>query len=72
MHEVFLARLAAHPVFRSDANLRFFLECEGSMGVHGRNKKEMASSLFKRFTQSVDEVLLSGQVGLDDSHYSGR
>jgi len=66
VHEMFLTRLAAHPVFRTDSNLRYFLECEGGMGVHGRSKKEIASSFFKRFTQSVDEVLLSGQKDVDD------
>jgi len=63
---VFLTRLAAHTAFRTDSNLRYFLECEGGMGVHGRSKKEIASSLFKRFTQSMDEVLLSGQKDVDD------
>lgn len=28
MHEVFLQRLAAHPVFKIDANFRIFLEYE--------------------------------------------
>lgn len=78
MHEVFLQRLAAHPVFRKDTNFRVFLEYENEvnwifkmhknkfiifqLAVRGRNKKEVVGSFFKRFTQSADEVLLSGQV----------
>lgn len=62
MHEVFLCRLAAHRVFRADPNFRVFLEYEGELSVRGRNKKEVMGSILKRFTQSADEVLLSGQV----------
>lgn len=28
MHEVFLQRIAAHPVFRQDSNFRIFLQYE--------------------------------------------
>uniref|UniRef100_A0A914EJ83 PX domain-containing protein n=1 Tax=Acrobeloides nanus TaxID=290746 RepID=A0A914EJ83_9BILA len=66
MHEVFLQRLAAHPVFRKDTNFRVFLEYENELAVRGRNKKEVVGSFFKRFTQSADEVLLSGQKDVDD------
>lgn len=66
MHEVFLCRLAAHPVFRSDTNFRVFLEYESDLSVRSRNKKEKLGSVWKRFTQSADEVLLSGQKDVDD------
>lgn len=33
MHEVFLCRLAAHPVFRNDTNFRVFLEYESDVSV---------------------------------------
>lgn len=67
MHEVFLCRLAAHPVFRNDQNFRIFLEYEkDSLSVRGKNKKEYVGSIWKRFTQSADEVLLSGQKDVDD------
>uniref|UniRef100_A0A915PVE2 PX domain-containing protein n=1 Tax=Setaria digitata TaxID=48799 RepID=A0A915PVE2_9BILA len=62
MHEVFLCRLAAHPVFRNDPNFRIFLEYEQDLSVRARNKKEVVGSFWKRLTQSADEVLLSGQV----------
>lgn len=65
MHEVFLCRLAAHPTFRKDQNFRIFLEYEQELSVRGRNKKELVGSFFKRFTQSADEVLLSGQKDVD-------
>lgn len=66
MHEFFLCRLAAHPVFRKDQNFRVFLEYENDLSVRSRNKKELVGSFFKRFTQSADEVLLSGQKDVDD------
>uniref|UniRef100_F1L2R3 Sorting nexin n=1 Tax=Ascaris suum TaxID=6253 RepID=F1L2R3_ASCSU len=66
MHEVFLCRLAAHPAFRNDQNFRIFLEYEQDLSVRGKNKKEYVGSIWKRFTQSADEVLLSGQKDVDD------
>ncbi|VDN52764.1 unnamed protein product [Dracunculus medinensis] len=66
MHEVFLCRLAAHPIFRQDPNFRIFLEYDQELCVRGKNKKELMGSLWKRFTQSADEVLLSGQKDVDD------
>jgi sorting nexin-5/6/32 len=66
MHEVFLCRLAAHPVFRNDNNFKVFLEYENELSVRGRNKKEVVGSFFKRFSQSADEILLSGQKDVDD------
>ncbi|CDW52486.1 sorting nexin 6 [Trichuris trichiura] len=65
MHELFLARLACHPVFRSDSNFRIFLEYQDSLSIRGKNKKEMLESIWKRFSQSADEVLLSGQKDRD-------
>ncbi|VDL72387.1 unnamed protein product [Nippostrongylus brasiliensis] len=66
MHEVFLQRIAAHPVFRQDSNFRIFLQYEDDLSVRGKNKKEVVESLWKRLTQSADEVLLSGQRDVDD------
>nr|CDP98242.1 BMA-SNX-6 [Brugia malayi] len=66
MHEVFLCRLAAHPVLRNDPNFRIFLEYEQDLSVRSRNKKELVGSFWKRLTQSADEVLLSGQKDVDD------
>ena len=33
MHEVFLQRLAAHPVLRNDHNFQVFLEFEGDVSL---------------------------------------
>uniref|UniRef100_A0A8R1I2P5 PX domain-containing protein n=1 Tax=Caenorhabditis japonica TaxID=281687 RepID=A0A8R1I2P5_CAEJA len=66
MHEVFLQRLAAHSVFKNDQNFRIFLQYEDELSVRGKNKKEQVESFWKRFTQSADEVLLSGQKDVDD------
>uniref|UniRef100_A0A5S6QV09 Sorting nexin n=1 Tax=Trichuris muris TaxID=70415 RepID=A0A5S6QV09_TRIMR len=67
MHELFLTRLASHPIFRSDSNFRIFLEYQDSAGlsIRGKNKKEMLESIWRRFSQSADEVLLSGQKDRD-------
>ena len=40
MHEQFISRLVAHPVFRNDRNLMIFLEYEKDLNVRGKNKKE--------------------------------
>ncbi|CAI2352624.1 unnamed protein product [Caenorhabditis sp. 36 PRJEB53466] len=66
MHEVFLQRIAAHPVFKNDQNFRIFLQYENELAVRGKNKKEQVESFWKRFTQSADEVLLSGQKDVDE------
>jgi sorting nexin-5/6/32 len=66
MHEVFLQRLASHPILRLDVNFKVFLEYEPELSVRGKNSKEKLSGFFKSVTQSVDEVLLSNQKDKDD------
>uniref|UniRef100_A0A0N4ZE26 PX domain-containing protein n=1 Tax=Parastrongyloides trichosuri TaxID=131310 RepID=A0A0N4ZE26_PARTI len=66
MHEMFLCRLASHPVFRNDKNFKVFLEYENDLSVRNKNKKEMVGSFWKKMTQSADEILLSGQKDVDD------
>ncbi len=34
MHEVFLSRIAAHPVMRNDENLHVFLQFEKDVRTH--------------------------------------
>lgn len=41
MHEMFLSRLAQHPVFRYDTNFRVFLEYDQDLSVRTKNKKEL-------------------------------
>ncbi|CAI5450950.1 unnamed protein product [Caenorhabditis angaria] len=66
MHEVFLQRVAAHPVFKDDTNFRIFLQYENDLAVRGKNKKEQVESFWKKFAKSADEVLLSGQKDVDE------
>ncbi|XP_018018067.1 sorting nexin-6, partial [Hyalella azteca] len=68
MHEVFLTRLAQHPVFRRDNNLKVFLEYDSDLSVRSKNKKERMEGLFKTFNKSTDELLLSAtQKDVDDT-----
>ena len=64
MHEVFLKRIAEHAIMRNDHNFRVFLEYEKELSVRSKNKKEKITSMWKRMTQSADEVLLSGKCVL--------
>jgi len=59
MHETFLCRLAAHPVFREDMNLAIFLEYDKELAVRGKNKKEKLAGLLSSFQKTGDELLLS-------------
>ncbi|BES88403.1 Vps5 C terminal like [Nesidiocoris tenuis] len=62
MHEVFLCRLAAHPVFRNDHNFRVFLEYDKDLAVRTKNKMEVVECFMKSLTKSTDELLLSATV----------
>lgn len=62
MHEVFLSRLASHPVFRIDHNFRVFLEYNNDLEVRMKNKKERLEGFMKSFSKSTDEFLLSATV----------
>jgi len=66
MHEVFLQRLAAHPLLRCDINFKVFLEYNQELNVRTKNNKERFSVFLKSVTQSVDEVLLSNQLDQDE------
>ncbi|PZC76393.1 hypothetical protein B5X24_HaOG204692 [Helicoverpa armigera] len=45
MHEVFLQRLAAHPVFRNDSHLRVFLEYEQDLCAKPRGRMDLIGGL---------------------------
>lgn len=67
MHEVFLQRLANHPMFRNDHNFRVFLEYDQELSVRGKNKKEKLAGLFSNISRSADDLLLSNtQKDVDD------
>nr|SVE81294.1 EOG090X05NC [Daphnia magna]SVE83052.1 EOG090X05NC [Daphnia magna] len=67
MHEVFLCRLANHPIFRADTNFRVFLEYEQDLSVRGKNKKEKLETFLRSFSKTTDEILLgSTQKDVDE------
>uniref|UniRef100_A0A671N2R3 Sorting nexin n=1 Tax=Sinocyclocheilus anshuiensis TaxID=1608454 RepID=A0A671N2R3_9TELE len=66
MHEVFLCRVAAHPVLRKDLNFHVFLEYNQDLSVRGKNKKEKLEDFFKNVVKSADGVLVAGVKDVDD------
>ncbi|OBS83168.1 hypothetical protein A6R68_22850, partial [Neotoma lepida] len=54
MHEVFLCRVAAHPILRQDLNFHVFLEYNQDLSVRGKNKKEKLEDFFKNMVKSAD------------------
>lgn len=65
MHEVFLQRLAAHPILRNDHNYQVFLEFEGDLSVRSKNTRERLGSFFKGFSKSIDESMLKSHRDVD-------
>jgi len=66
-HEVFLQRIATHPVLKNDRNFHVFLEYESELNVRSKNTKEKLAGLFSSFQKSGDELLLSNtQKDVDD------
>ncbi|XP_050405287.1 sorting nexin-6 [Patella vulgata] len=66
MHEVFLQRLAAHPLLKTDVNFEVFLEFDSDLSVRGKNKKEKIGGFFKTITKTADEALLAQQKDVDE------
>ncbi|KAK6304651.1 hypothetical protein J4Q44_G00252370 [Coregonus suidteri] len=66
MHEVFLCRVAAHPVLRKDLNFHVFLEYNQDLSVRGKNKREKMEDFFKNVVKSADGVLVAGVKDVDD------
>lgn len=60
MHEMFLSRLAQHPVFRYDTNFRVFLEYDQDLAVRTKNKKELfeVSLFFILFSSQFNQIYL--------------
>ena len=66
-HEVFLQRIATHPVLKGDRNFHVFLEYEQDLNVRSKNTKERLAGIFSSFQKSGDELLLSNtQKDVDD------
>ncbi|KAH8271927.1 hypothetical protein KR044_011276, partial [Drosophila immigrans] len=62
MHEVFLRRLASHPVFRVDNHLKVFLEYDQDLCAKPRKKMAIFGGFVKSLGKTTDEILLSATV----------
>lgn len=62
MHEVFLSRLAAHPVFRIDQHLKVFLEYEHDLCAKPRKKLDLLGGLVRSLGKTTDEIYLGATV----------
>lgn len=62
MHEVFLSRLAAHPVFRVDQHLKVFLEYEQDLCAKPRKKLDLLGGLVRSLGKTTDEIYLGATV----------
>eukprot|EP00041_Stephanoeca_diplocostata_P034646 m.1190860 g.1190860 ORF g.1190860 m.1190860 type:complete len:406 (+) comp24556_c1_seq25:154-1371(+) len=58
MHEVFLIRLASHPVLREDQNLQVFLEYDQDLSFKHKSKKDKAIGFMKGMVKSLDNTLV--------------
>ncbi|NP_001088935.1 uncharacterized protein LOC496311 [Xenopus laevis] len=66
VHEVFLQRIASHPVLCKDTNFHIFLEYDQDLSVRRKNTKEMFGVFFKNMVKSADEMLFSGVKEVDE------
>lgn len=62
MHEVFLTRLASHPIFRNDSHLKVFLEYDQDLCAKPKKKIDLFGGLVKSFGKATDEVYLGATV----------
>lgn len=62
MHEVFLSRLAAHPIFRNDQHLKVFLEYDQDLCAKPRKKIDLFGGLVRSLGKTTDEIYLGATV----------
>ncbi|XP_063700201.1 sorting nexin-6 isoform X3 [Culicoides brevitarsis] len=62
MHEVFLTRLASHPVFRLDSHLKVFLEYDQDLCAKPKKKLDLFGGFVRSFSKATDEVYLGATV----------
>uniref|UniRef100_A0A336M9Q2 CSON014044 protein n=1 Tax=Culicoides sonorensis TaxID=179676 RepID=A0A336M9Q2_CULSO len=62
MHEVFLTRLASHPVFRLDSHLKVFLEYDQDLCAKPKKRLDLFGGLVRSFGKATDEVYLGATV----------
>lgn len=62
MHEVFLSRLASHPVFRNDEHPKVFLEYDQDLCPKPRKKMDIFGGLVRSIGKTTDELYLGATV----------
>ncbi|XP_055626220.1 sorting nexin-32 isoform X2 [Toxorhynchites rutilus septentrionalis] len=62
MHEVFLTRLASHPIFRNDAHLKVFLEFDQDLCAKLKKKIDVFGGLMRSIGKTTDEIYLGATV----------
>lgn len=62
MHEVFLTRLAAHSVFRSNEHLKVFIEFDQDLAAKPRKKLDLFGGFVRSFGKTTDEIYLGATV----------
>ncbi|ETN58702.1 sorting nexin [Anopheles darlingi] len=62
MHEVFLTRLASHPVFREDSHLKVFLVYDQDLCAKMKKKIDIFGGLMKNLGKTTDEIYLGATV----------
>lgn len=62
MHEVFLQRLSAHSVFRTDSHLKVFLEYDQDLCAKPRKKMDLIGGLVRNLSKTTDELYLGATV----------
>ncbi|XP_041788732.1 sorting nexin-6 isoform X1 [Anopheles merus] len=62
MHEVFLTRLASHPVFREDSHLKVFLVYDQDLCAKMKKKIDIFGGLVKSIGKTTDEIYLGATV----------
>ncbi|CAK9301975.1 unnamed protein product [Gordionus sp. m RMFG-2023] len=66
LHELFLCRLASHPILCNFHNFRVFLEYDQDLNVRGKNKKEKLDQLIRNVSMTMDETMLANYKEVDD------
>lgn len=62
MHEVFLTRLASHPVFRNDAHLKVFLEFDQDLCAKLKKKIDVFGGLMRSIGKTTEEIYMGATV----------
>lgn len=57
MHEVFLIRLASHPVLKEDQDLQLFLEYDADLAAKKKSKQQSVMGFFSSVANSLDTTL---------------